>query len=390
MSEALPGLRCSTALLGPTLEPIDDVWFTFDHGRISAVGTGAPPRPLPTANGSFVMPGLVDCHTHLALAGGADVVADLDATDEAARRELIRLNARRQLMSGVTTVRDLGSPEDIVLTMAEELRRCAAPTLIGAGAVSSPQGHGCFLAAHATEDVEYLEQVVRLARGGAKWLKLFATGGVITNGTVPGAPQMPLEQMQVVVAAAQAAGLRVAAHAHGLEGIRNALRAGVDSVEHFSYLTDEMAHQLAQGPPRLVSTLVATERFVAVEDVGGSSAEAVTKIHAHAPHERAALRAAVAAGVSMGVGTDAGTTFNPHGGGMQEQGAALVQAGMTTQQAVHAMTVLGARLVGCAAGELSVGRDADLLVLGSDPTADITALADLQSVVARGRHFLLS
>jgi imidazolonepropionase-like amidohydrolase len=188
-----------------------------------------------------------------------------------------------------------------------------------------------------------------------------------------------------VTEAAHRSGLAVAAHAHGRDGIRNAIEAGVDSIEHFSYLTADEVALLAQSHCTLVSTLVATERFVSSDQRETANPETLAKILAHAPHERAALQQAVRARLPLAVGTDAGTTFNPHGFGMHEQALHLNRAGMDPALVLRAMTVNGSRLLGDDAGYLDVGRRADILCLDADPLEDLGALYKINEVILGGR-----
>jgi imidazolonepropionase-like amidohydrolase len=379
-------MRFKKALLGPGLEPTDDVWMTISDGIITDLGAGDGPGDIPRHPSAVAVPGLVDCHVHLALSGGADVEREAKASDPASRQGLIEANAFRHLQSGVTTVRDLGSPEDAVLhAMKGGGLAAQSPRIVAAGAISSPTGHGNFLSRWADTPGEYEEALGALSGLAARWVKLFATGGVITTGTVPGATQMEPSLISHVTAAAHRSGLAVAAHAHGRDGIRNAIDAGVDSIEHFSYLTADEVSLLAGSRCTLVSTLVATERFVSSDQRETANPEALAKILAHAPHERAALELAVSARLPLAVGTDAGTTFNPHGFGMQEQALHLNRAGMDPASVLGAMTVNGARLLKDGAGYLDVGRPADILCLDADPLEDLGALYKINEVILGGR-----
>ncbi|WP_171027219.1 amidohydrolase family protein [Pseudarthrobacter sp. NamB4] len=380
-------IRFRKALLGPELKPVDNVWMTIEGGLIAALGTGEGPAEVPRHPAAVAIPGLVDCHVHLALSGGADVEREARASHPDARQDLIEANAFSHLQSGVTTVRDLGSPEDAVLhaVKAGGLGTAQAPRIVAAGAISSPTGHGNFLSRWATTPGEYEEAIEAIAGLAAHWVKLFATGGVITTGTVPGATQMEPSLISNVAAAAHRSGLAVAAHAHGRDGIRNAIEAGVDSIEHFSYLTADEAALLNGSRCTLVSTLVATERFVSSDQRETANPEALAKILVHAPHERAALELAVTARLPLAVGTDAGTTFNPHGFGMQEQALHLNRAGMDPASVLRAMTVNGSRLLGGGAGYLDVGRPADVLCLDADPLEDLGALYQINEVIVGGR-----
>lgn len=380
-------IRFRKAFLGPEVEPADDVWMTINDGLITALGTGEGPTGVPLHAAAVAIPGLVDCHVHLALSGGADVEQEARASGPAGRQNLIETNAFRHLQSGVTTVRDLGSPEDAVLQAVKGggLDTARVPRIVAAGAISSPTGHGNFLSRWATTPEEYGEAIGAITHLDAHWVKLFATGGVITTGTVPGATQMEPSLISHVTAAAHRSGLAVAAHAHGRDGIRNAIEAGVDSIEHFSYLTKDEVALLAESRCTLVSTLVATERFVSSDQRETANPEALAKILAHAPHERAALEQAVEARLALAVGTDAGTTFNTHGFGMQEQALNLNRAGMDPASVLRAMTVNGSRLLGDGAGYLDVGRRADILCLDADPLEDLGALYKINEVILGGR-----
>jgi imidazolonepropionase-like amidohydrolase len=195
---------------------------------------------------------------------------------------------------------------------------------------------------------------------------------------------MTPEEIAAVVEAAHGRGVPVAAHAHGGAGILAAARAGVDSIEHFSYLDDATVAAVAEAGRTLVSTLVATERLVAAPGIDHANPEVSAKIRAHAPFERAALRLAVRTGLPLAVGTDAGTTFNPHGGGMAEQAEHLAAAGLAPRRILLALTAAGARLLGEPAGVLAPGQRADILMVAGDPTTDVTALHTVRAVVARG------
>ena len=388
MTEPIRGVRARRALLGPQLDAADDVWLTFDRGVISAIGTGQPPMPLPWAPGDVVAPGLVDCHVHLAMSGSADVVQELAARDAQGLEDAVRCNAAAQVHDGVTTVRDLGSPNDIVVSLGHQLSSSGAeaPTVVAASAISSPSGHGHFLARHASTASEYVDAVEAAAATGARCIKVFATGGVITQGTLPGAPQMSHDELEAVVRAARAYGLGVAAHAHGAEGIRRAVQAGVHSVEHFSHLDGQDVAAVRQSTTWLVSTLVATERFVRDPRREQANPGTLDKILAHVPAERASLRRAVASGCRLAAGTDAGTTFNPHGGGMAEEAQLLADAGMHPLQVLRTLTVNGALLLHEPAGWLAVGRRADAVCLDGDPTVEPGCLSNVRAVIVRGHR----
>ena len=374
--------------VGPSLDHSPEVWLRVEDGLIVELGEGPAPDGA-VWHGGVAIPGLMDAHVHLGLEGTADVVASVARHDRVSLREVIARNAAAHLAWGVTTVRDLGCPGDVVAAMVADgaLAPPAAPHVVVGAALSAPDGHGTFLARHARTTEEFVAAATRAAEEGARVIKLFATGGVITAGTVPGAVQMPKEALTAVVRAAHALGLAVAAHAHGAEGIANALDARVDSVEHASYLDEGLTARVRSGDTWLVSTLVATERFVAADERDSATPETLAKILAHVEHERAATRRAVTVPERLVAGTDAGTTFNPHGGGLQEQALLLAEAGLAPHEVLRSLTSRTAVLVDPIAGALEVGRRADVVVLDDDPVADLAALCRVR-VVMVGGHLL--
>jgi imidazolonepropionase-like amidohydrolase len=247
-------------------------------------------------------------------------------------------------------------------------------------------GHGYFMGT----EVDGPDAVRRGARAeikrGARALKVIATGGVITEQGTPGATAMTPYELCAAVEEAHKVGLRVAAHAHGTEGIKNALRAGVDTIEHASYLDDEAIELLLEGDAWMVSTLIASERLMPHLDDPAMPAHVRDKIRDHTSQEAASLKLAIMAGVRIAAGTDAGTGYNPHGG-LPEQVALLGDHGMTPERALAAATQDSAHASGLAEthGKIAAGRRADLLVVDGDPFADLAALRNVRAVYLGGR-----
>jgi imidazolonepropionase-like amidohydrolase len=193
-------------------------------------------------------------------------------------------------------------------------------------------------------------------------------------------------ELCAAVEEAHKVGLRVAAHAHGTEGIKNALRAGVDTIEHASYLDDEAIELFLEGDAWMVSTLIASERLMPHLDDPAMPAHVRDKIRDHTCQEAASLERAITAGVRIAAGTDAGTGYNPHGG-LPEQVTLLRHHGMTPEQALTAATWDSANAIGLAEthGKIAVGRRADLLVVDGDPFDDLGALRNVSAVYLGGR-----
>jgi imidazolonepropionase-like amidohydrolase len=363
-----------------------------EEGRISAVlpsrGTGE--NVSTDFEDATVLPGLVDAHVHLCFDASPDIgaLARADTPSTAALRSA--MNARRHLAAGISAVRDLGSPQGIVIDVARAVGTPLlpmAPTIVAAGQVLTiTGGHGYFMG----REVDGPEVVRRGARAeikrGARALKVIATGGVITEQGTPGATAMTPYELCAAVEEAHKVGLRVAAHAHGTEGIKNALRAGVDTIEHASYLDDEAIELFLEGDAWMVSTLIASERLMPHLDDPAMPAHVRDKIRDHTSQEAASLERAITAGVRIAAGTDAGTGYNPHGG-LPEQVALLADHGMTPEQALTAATRDSANAMGLAEthGKIAVGRRADLLVVDGDPFADLAALRNVRVVYLGGR-----
>jgi imidazolonepropionase-like amidohydrolase len=363
-----------------------------EEGRISAVlpsrGTGE--NVSTDFDDATVLPGLVDAHVHLCFDASPDVgaLARADTPSTAALRSA--MNARRHLAAGISAVRDLGSPQGIVIDVARAVGTPllpTAPAIVAAGQVLTiTGGHGYFMG----REVDGPEAVRRGARAeikrGARALKVIATGGVITEQGTPGATAMTPYELRAAVEEAHKVGLRVAAHAHGTEGIKNALRAGVDTIEHASYLDDEAIEQFLEGDAWMVSTLIASERLMPHLDDPAMPAHVRDKIRDHTCQEAASLERAITAGVRIAAGTDAGTGYNPHGG-LPEQVTLLRHHGMTPEQALTAATWNSANAIGLAEthGKIAVGRRADLLVVDGDPFDDLGALRNVRAVYLGGR-----
>jgi imidazolonepropionase-like amidohydrolase len=363
-----------------------------EEDRITAVlpsrGTGE--NVSTDFDDATVLPGLVDAHVHLSFDASPDVgaLARADTPSTAALRSA--MNARRHLAAGVSAVRDLGSPQGIVIDVARAVGTPllpTAPTIVAAGQVLTiTGGHGYFMG----REVDGPEAVRRGARAeikrGARALKVIATGGVITEQGTPGATAMTPYELCTAVEEAHKVGLRVAAHAHGTEGIKNALRAGVDTIEHASYLDDEAIELFLEGDAWMVSTLIASERLMPHLDDPAMPAHVRDKIRDHTCQEAASLERAITAGVRIAAGTDAGTGYNPHGG-LPEQVTLLGHHGMTPEQALTAATWDSANAIGLAEthGKIAVGRRADLLVVDGDPFDDLGALRNVSAVYLGGR-----
>ena len=347
-----------------------------------------------------VLPGLMDLHPHLADAGQSADLALPIKTSPAVTALIGAKNARDTLMAGYTTVRDVGTYRgltDIALKDAINADRVPGPRMFVAGGYITKPGGGGELNGvvdneKLPEDMRYgvsvgPEQAATNAEyfieEGADFLKLIATGAVLAIGTEPGEPELSVEEMKAVVDTAAKRGVYVTAHAHGAQGIKNAIAAGVRSIEHASLIDDE-ALKLAKAKGTWLVMDIYNGDYI--DDIGtkeGWPEEYLRKNRETTDVQRAGFAKAVKMGVKIAYGTDSGVY--PHGvNGRQFR--YMVRYGMTPMQAIQSATIRAAELLGKEheLGSVSPGRFADLVAVKADPLADITALEAIDHVMKGG------
>lgn len=340
------------------------------------------------ASGWTLSPGLIDAHVHLCFDGTADFAAEARAmpTPAAAAVKAVR-NAERTLAHGVTTVRDLGGVGDAVIQVARAASSgvLRGPTILAAGraiTITGGHGHNLGLAREADGPDDVRRAVREEIRAGATAIKLIATGGVLTPGITHDFTAFTLEELEAAVDEAHRWGRVVAAHAIGPTGIEQAVRAGVDSIEHGSMLTSEGARVMKERGTFHVPTISAIRGIVDHPDE--VPAYALEKANALADLARDAFRRSVRAGVPIACGTDAGTPFNPHGNTTVEI-VRMVGWGLTPLRAMRAATSAAADLLRLPdRGRIVEGAAADLVVYGEDPVERIDALLTPRTVLRAG------
>jgi imidazolonepropionase-like amidohydrolase len=360
----------------------------IEDGRITALGEPIEPRDGDrTLSAACVVPGLINSHAHLEVNGEPDmqtlflIRTPTERTLDAAR------HARLALEAGVTTVRDLGGSESNAIALRDAVARGEhpGPTILAAGrAICMTGGHGFFLGREADGPWDVRKAVREQRKAGADCIKLIATGGVLTKGAVPGQDQLSEDEMRAAIVEASTHGMRVAAHAIGTSGIKNALRAGVTSIEHGHLLDDEAIALFLERGTYLVPTLAAV--MCIYENIAGGKqpdyvVRKATELYEHAG---ANVGKAWRAGVTIAGGSDAGTPYNYHQNYAYEVELMVRMLGMSPQQALTAATATAAELLGVDAGVLAPGRPADLLLLDGDAGADARALRSPRCVIKGG------
>ena len=338
-----------------------------------------------------VLPGLVDAHQHLTWDCSTDPVAWHVDHDDDALLDRARANARRALAAGITTIRDLGGRNLVPLVLRDELAHdpVVGPTLLVSGPpLTTPGGHCHFLGGECADVAELEATVARQAEAGVDAIKIMATGGNVTPGSLPHESQFGLAELQAVVRAAHEYGLPVAAHAHGTSGVADAVDAGVDSIEHCSFMTVD---GIAQDPD-LVARIADSGIVVSITS-GSLPGELPPPIALRLPALAAHFRSMLDAGARCILSTDAGIgPLKPHDVLPRAVLQAVDVVNLPTERALAMCTSLPADALGIGdrAGSVRPGAPADLLVvdglLDRDPEAILRPVRVVRSGVNVTAH----
>jgi len=376
---------------GTGAEPVRGRSVVVEKGIITAVVEDAR---APRGNGldlagHTLLPGLINCHVHLCVGAEADPVRPLREEPLALTAIKALLRARETARAGVTTVRDLGGREyaEIAVRRAIQEGLVDGPRIVAAGRpVCMTGGHGHWLGREADGPDDARKAVREQLKAGADVIKIVATGGVMTPGVEPGSPQLTLDEMRAAIEEARRAGRRTAAHAMASSGISDAIAAGITSIEHGIYLTEEIVAHMRRDGTFLVPTLNAPAAIASGGLAAGIPDFMVRKSEVVVPAHVASFQLAHRAGVRIAAGADSGTPLNFHGSLLPEL-TLMVKYGMTPLEAIRAATVTAADCLGLAdvTGRVAPGYAADLIAVAGDPAERIEAVADLKLVLVSGR-----
>ena len=398
-------ILAGTLLAKPGQEPLYKYTVRVEAGRISSVekgfAAGAAGDETIDLSDQVVLPGLIDCHVHLTSEFGPG--HKLLTVEESAAAIALHAaaHARATLMAGFTTVRDLGElggAGDAIFALRNAVAKgyVPGPRIFAAGAVIAPTG-GHSITCGYRDDINLLldssgradgidgcRQAVRhQVQRGADFIKFVATGGVLTDTATGTGQQFFADEFEAIIATAHMLGRRTTAHAHGADGIKAALKAGVDSIEHGSFMDDEAIELMLTRKVVHVPTTLAGAT-VAAQARDGFLPEAIRKKALEVgPQILQTLSRSHKAGIRIAFGTDSGVSR--HGENANEF-ALMVEAGMTPMEAIAAATDAAAAHIGCAdqLGTIEPGKFADIIAVARDPLKDIRALCEVSWVMKSG------
>lgn len=385
----------------------DNVVIVVQDDRIQSVGPAASVTiPAGAAvidlSKATVLPGLIDCHTHLGARADRydEIYAFKDTPFQSAFAAVI--NARATLEAGFTSVRDVGSAPFLAVDLRNSINEgfIPGPRIVASGpGISITGGHGDLnnfspqtRVTMFPEERDYAiadgaDQVRHVVRSQVKYgvdvIKIMATGGVLSKGDSPGAPQFTLEELKVAADEAHMAGRKIAAHAHGTQGIKNAILAGIDSIEHASLIDEEGIRLSKERGVYLVMDIYNDDYILGKAIEFGLPKENVEKEKMVGRLQRENFKKAVEGGAKMAFGTDAGVY--PHGDNAK-QFFYMVKFGLTPAQAIRAATSNAADLIGRLkdVGTIEAGKYADIIAVSGDPLKDVKALENVGFVMKGG------
>jgi imidazolonepropionase-like amidohydrolase len=378
---------------------VDHPQITIVDGRITAVAAQNSAAPAGVRRvdltGMTLLPGLIDMHTHITADPHYGGYRGLEFTDNFWTVVGVA-NAKKTVEAGFTTIRNVGSGnfDDVAIKQGIEQGLVPGPRIVPATYAIGATGGHCDSTefppsisvpnpAVANGPAELRATVRKLRKYGAEVIKFCGTGGVFSKTDTVGGQQYSLEEMRALVDEAHMLGLRVAVHAHGASGIKDAIRAGVDTIEHAS-LADDEAFALAKQHGTYFSMDIYNDDYILSDgEKNGMFKESLDKERAIGLRQRQTFQAAVKAGVKMIFGTDAGVYPNGYNA---RQFATMVKWGMTPMQAIQAATANAAEALGRTAdvGAIAVGRYGDLIAVAGDPLADVARLQSVAFVMKGG------
>ncbi|HKL75757.1 MAG TPA: amidohydrolase family protein [Halanaerobiales bacterium] len=374
-------------------EIIEDAVFTVEDDKFNFVGNSEKDvddfDEVVNFGGKTVIPGLIDAHIHSLFDASGDPFGSLEAESAS----MITLKAanfmEKTLEAGIVAIRDMGGVDYLEMGLNEAIKSglSKGPRMQLSGKlITMTGGHGHQFGREVDSPHEARKAAREQLKNGVDLIKIMATGGVMTEGVQPGAPQLTEEEMRAAIIEAHKAERKTATHAQGVEGIKNALRAGIDSIEHGIFLDDEAIELMVHNDVFLVPTLAAPYWIIDAGVEKGVPEFAVEKSKAVIESHAKSFQKAREAGVKIAMGTDAGTPFNKHGKNKFEI-KMMVENGMKPIEAIKAATMGGAELMELTdkLGSISEGKLADMVVVDGKPDQDIEDIYEVAEVYKEGK-----
>ena len=366
---------------------IFDGAVAVEDGKIVEVGASVSEAGAEVVDlqGKYVMPGLFNCHTHMCMA--PNPAMDYSLNDAKLTIQAIN-NLKEYLRTGVTFIRDVGGENyvDIDVRNAARKGQVLAPDMQVSGkCICMTGGHGWQMGREADGVDDCRKAAREQLKAGADWIKIMGTGGVMTEGVEPGSPQLNEDELRAAIEEGHKVGAKAATHSQGMTGIKNALRAGVDSVEHGFYMDDWCFDWMKEHDVYFVPTLAAVH-WIKVNGVEAGIPEyAVRKVNQTQADHLNTFVNAYKAGVKIVLGTDAGTPFNRHDMTAYEI-VLMEKAGMDIWDALRAGTITAAEMCGVdkTHGSIEVGKKANMAVFDNDPTKDPEGMMKCRMTVIGG------
>ena len=379
---------------GSGANPIEGATLILDERVKEIASDGSlnnyPDSEILDLGGRTVMPGLINAHVHLTLdANVADTFKAMNSEPAPVTAIRTAERAKKMLEAGITTARDLGGVNYIELAIRDMIKSgdIPGPRLLCAGKlITMTGGHGWDIGRECDGEDDVRKGVREQLKAGVDVIKIMATGGVLTPGVEPGSSQLTEEEMRAGIIEAKKANRRTSTHAQGLEGIKAAIRAGIDTVEHGIFLDEEAVAMMKENDVIFIPTLAAIYYILQAGPEKGIPEYVMEKVKRIDAAHKKSFELAWKAGVIIAAGNDGGTPFNPHENLAMEM-RLMIEAGMPALEAIRAGTWGSARALGLEdeIGTLESGKMADLVVLDGNPLADDEALSKIWCVIQGGK-----